>query len=96
MGQILLSQTACLVKEALVDSPMSDSLIPLQGKPIVFTGAMVPHAVRGTDAAFNLGFALGVTKAFKGASVGGVHIAIQGEVFDPDHVAKLDAAFKKI
>ena len=53
-------------------------------KTIVFTGAMVPYAVQGSDALFNLGFAVS-------AAITQVHqtyIAMNGRVFLHDDVAK--------
>jgi L-asparaginase len=53
-------------------------------KTIVFTGAMVPYSVQGSDALFNLGFA--VAAAF--AQPIGTYIAMNGRVFLHDDVAK--------
>ncbi len=53
-------------------------------KTIVLTGAMVPHAVCGSDAAFNLGVAL----AFAQSLPPGVHVAMNGQVFAWDRVVK--------
>lgn len=88
-GTDTLVQTACLVKDV-----MGCVSRGFRAKPVIFTGAMVPHAVRGTDASFNLGFAMGVVKVFHQVGQGGVHVAIQGEVFDPAKVVKADASFK--
>jgi L-asparaginase len=53
-------------------------------KTIVFTGAMVPYAVQGSDALFNLGFALAMAQAMPH----GTYIAMNGRVFPWDDVRK--------
>lgn len=53
-------------------------------KTIVLTGAMVPYAVSGSDALFNLGFACGVA----GTLPAGVYVAMNGTVFAWDKVRK--------
>ncbi len=54
------------------------------GKTVVLTGAMVPYDVRGSDALFNLGFAIGVCRLLDP----GIWIAMQGAVFPWDQVRK--------
>jgi L-asparaginase len=54
------------------------------GKTIVFTGAMIPYSVQGSDALFNLGFALAMSEAL-GANA---YIAMNGRVFTWDNVRK--------
>ena len=54
------------------------------GKTIVFTGAMIPYAVQGSDALFNLGFALAMAQALPP----GAYIAMNGRVFPWDNVKK--------
>jgi L-asparaginase len=53
-------------------------------KCIVLTGAMVPYSVQGSDALFNLGFALGCVQHLPH----GVYIAMHGEVFTANKVRK--------
>ena len=53
-------------------------------KTIVFTGAMVPYSVQGSDALFNLGFA--VSAALSQAKA--TYIAMNGRVFLHDAVVK--------
>jgi L-asparaginase len=53
-------------------------------KTIVFTGAMIPYSVQGSDALFNLGFAL----ALAGTLPSGVYVAMNGRVFAWDRVRK--------
>ena len=53
-------------------------------KSIVFTGAMIPYSVQGSDALFNLGFAL----ALAGTLPSGSYVAMNGRVFPWDDVRK--------
>lgn len=54
------------------------------GKVIVLTGAMVPYAVHGSDALFNLGFALAAATM----SPPGVYVAMSGSRLSWDNVRK--------
>src|SRR6478609_8415799 len=54
------------------------------GKTVVFTGAMIPYSVQGTDAPFNLGFALASALALPA----GAYVAMNGRVFAWDNVEK--------
>ena len=53
-------------------------------KTIIFTGAMVPYSVQGSDALFNLGFA--TSAALNEAS--GTYVAMNGRVFLHNAVVK--------
>jgi L-asparaginase len=53
-------------------------------KTVVFTGAMVPYAVQGSDALFNLGFAFAVAQTLEAGSF----VAMNGRVFDWAEVEK--------
>ena len=53
-------------------------------KAIVFTGAMIPYAVQGSDALFNLGFASAAAQTLPA----GVYVAMNGRVFDWKDVEK--------
>ena len=53
-------------------------------KAIVLTGAMVPYCIEGSDALFNLGFAMGCVQALDA----GVHVAMNGQLHAWDQVAK--------
>ena len=53
-------------------------------KTVVFTGAMVPYSVQGSDAPFNLGFALAMSLALPA----GAYVAMNGRVFSWDNVMK--------
>ncbi|HET6537709.1 MAG TPA: asparaginase domain-containing protein [Sphingopyxis sp.] len=51
----------------------------ISGKTIVMTGAMQPFRVRGSDAEFNVGFALAAVQTLPA----GVYVAMNGTIFDP-------------
>ena len=54
------------------------------GKTVVFTGAMIPYSVQGSDAPFNLGFALAMALALAPGS----YVAMNGRVFPWNDVKK--------
>ena len=64
-GTDTMAQTAAVVGVAALN------------KTIVFTGAMIPHSVQGSDALFNLGFALAAAQLLPG----GTYVAMNGRVF---------------
>ncbi|NMM37614.1 MAG: asparaginase [Glaciimonas sp.] len=53
-------------------------------KTVILTGAMIPYEIAGSDALFNLGFAIGVAQTLPA----GVYVAMNGRVFDWDKVSK--------
>ena len=53
-------------------------------KTVVFTGAMIPYSVQGSDALFNLGFALALARTM----APGTYVAMNGRVFAWDDVRK--------
>lgn len=53
-------------------------------KTIVLTGAMIPYAIRNSDAQFNFGFACGVVQVLPH----GVYVAMNGRIFPWDQVRK--------
>lgn len=53
-------------------------------KTIVFTGAMIPYAVNGSDSLFNLGYSVGAAQLLPQ----GVYIAMNGHIFSWDNVRK--------
>lgn len=57
-------------------------------KTVVLTGAMCPATQRGSDAVFNIGFAIGALRLL-GA---GVYVAMNGQVFEPGRARKNRAA----
>jgi len=71
-GTDTMAETASVVGRAALD------------KTIVFTGAMIPYAVQGSDALFNLGFALATAQAL----APGAYVAMNGRVFPWDRVRK--------
>lgn len=78
------TDTKELTARALGLAAQAEARRNLAGKTIVLTGAMVPHAVNGSDAAFNLGTAV----AFAQALPPGVFVAMNGRVFAWDQVVK--------
>jgi L-asparaginase len=56
----------------------------MEGKTIVLTGALNPARFRDSDAIFNIGCAVGAVQALPP----GVYIAMNGKVWDPEHVRK--------
>lgn len=54
------------------------------GKTVVFTGAMVPYSVQGSDAPFNLGFALAASLTLPA----GAYVAMNAKIFAWDDVMK--------
>jgi len=71
-GTDTMVQTAQVVGRAALD------------KTVVFTGAMVPYSVQGSDAPFNLGFALAAAQTLPS----GVYVAMNASVFPWDDVKK--------
>jgi L-asparaginase len=53
-------------------------------KTIVFTGAMIPYSVQGSDALFNLGFALAAAQSLPADT----YVAMNGRIFEWQEVAK--------
>ena len=71
-GTDTMAQTAAVVGVAALN------------KTIVFTGAMIPHSVQGSDALFNLGFALAAAQTL----AANTYVAMNGRVFDWQDVEK--------
>jgi len=59
-------------------------LSDLENKTIVLTGALNPARFRDSDAIFNIGCAVGAVQCLPP----GVYIAMNGKVWDPQHVRK--------
>jgi len=55
-----------------------------QGKTVVFTGSMQPARMAQTDAVFNIGFAWSSVQTLGP----GAYIAMNGSIFEADHVKK--------
>ena len=56
----------------------------IPGKTIVLTGSMQPARLRVTDAGFNLGTAVAAVQTLPP----GVYLAMNGQIFNPDHSRK--------
>ena len=56
----------------------------IPGKTIVLTGSMQPAKFKGSDATFNVGYAVAAVQILSP----GVYIAMNGQLFDPDHARK--------
>ena len=59
-------------------------LSPISDKIIVLTGSMQPARFQNSDAIFNIGFALAAVQTLPP----GIHIAMNGCIFDPNHAMK--------
>jgi len=62
----------------------AQALLDTGGKTVVLFGAMQPARMRYSDAMYNLGFACAAVQLLPR----GVHLAMNGQVFDPRKVAK--------
>jgi len=62
----------------------ANMLHDIPGKTIVLTGSMQPARFKSTDAAFNVGVAVGAAQALPP----GVYIAMSGRILDPRHARK--------
>ena len=62
-------------------------------KTIILTGAMIPFSVQGSDALFNLGFALAAAQILPA----GTFVAMNGKIFGWDRVSKnrVDGVFEQ-
>ena len=72
--------------DSMVDTARALASIP--DRTIVLTGALNPARFRGSDAEFNIGCAIGAVQSLPS----GVYIAMNGRIFDPQHVRKNVAA----
>jgi L-asparaginase len=79
-GTDTIARTAAVIGAAALD------------KTIVFTGAMIPYSVQGSDALFNLGFALAAAQSL----AANTYVAMNGRVFDWRDVQKnkVDGVFE--
>jgi L-asparaginase len=66
------------------DSMVATALKDIENKTIVLTGALNPARFRDSDAIFNIGCAVGAVQSLPH----GVYIAMNGKVWDPEHVRK--------
>ncbi|MBI9106283.1 MAG: asparaginase [Spirochaetales bacterium] len=79
-GTDTMTVTAELIGKTLGISPEGK----LSGKTIVFTGAMVPYTISGSDALFNLGTAFTAVQLLSP----GVYIVMNASIFSWDNVRK--------
>ena len=85
-GQVLITHgtdTMVLTAQAL-----EEALGPEPQKTVVLVGSLSPARFKSSDAAFNIGFAMGAVQTLPP----GVHIAMNGQVFRPGAVQKNRAA----
>ncbi len=68
--------------DTMIDT--AKNLASIQNKTIVLTGAMQPAGFKNSDAVFNVGCAVTTVQLAKP----GVHIAMNGRVYDPFNVTK--------
>ena len=69
-------------------SETAEHLLDIKNKVIVLTGAMQPARMRSSDAAFNLGVAIGALQTL----TAGVYIAMNGCIFEAGSVKKNHSA----
>ena len=62
----------------------AEHLLHIDGKTIVLFGAMQPARMRYSDAMYNLGFACAAVQLLPN----GIHLAMNGQVFDPRKIVK--------
>lgn len=62
----------------------AQTLLDIPDKTVVLFGAMQPARMRYSDAMYNLGFACAAVQLLPR----GVHLAMNGQIFDPRRVAK--------
>ena len=85
-GTDTMTVTAGLVRERMVDGRIEAGAGPEEqrDKTIVFTGAMVPYSVSGSDAVFNLGCAISAVQLV----APGVYVVMNGRVLPAGRVRK--------
>jgi L-asparaginase len=66
------------------------ALLGLENKAVVMTGSMQPARLRVSDAIFNIGFAVGALLHVPF----GIYVAMNGQVFKPEHLRKNRAAHR--
>lgn len=76
-GTDTMAETARVVASALTEAGAAS-------KTVVFVGSLTPAMFKATDAEFNVGFAAAAVQTLPP----GVHVAMNGRVFDPFHVRK--------
>ena len=77
---VVIHGTDTMVKTASLTHDKGD----IEGKVVVFTGAMIPYALENSDAEFNLGVAIAAVQTL----TPGVYVAMGGRIYTYDHVRK--------
>jgi L-asparaginase len=79
------AQTHILITHG-TDTMIETALVlqSIPGKTIVLTGSMQPAKFKGSDATFNVGYAVAAAQIL----TPGVYIAMNGQLFDPKHTRK--------
>jgi len=70
--------------DTMVESAQAVMLRRKKNQVVVFTGAMLPECIKGSEAFFNLGLATAAVQTCRP----GVYIAMSGQVFEADQVRK--------
>lgn len=68
--------------DTMIDT--AQALQEVSGKTIVLVGSLSPARFKNSDAVFNIGFAFAAVQLLPV----GVHLAMNGRAFDPEHVRK--------
>ncbi len=74
---VITHGTDTMVKTALALGEITD-------KAVVLVGSLSPARFKGSDAEFNIGFAIGAVQALRP----GVYITMNGRIFNPEEVKK--------
>lgn len=89
--QIIFERVAAEEARLVVITHGTDTMVKtakilkgIPGKVIVLTGALQPALFKSSDAEFNVGAAVAAVQTLKE----GVHIVMNGRIFDPDRVKK--------
>lgn len=88
---IIVEQIAADPCERIIVTHGTDTMIDtahaleaIEGKTIVLVGSLSPARFKGTDAEFNIGFAVAAVQALPHGS----YVAMQGRAYRPDEVRK--------
>lgn len=83
-GTDTMTVTAELIQQRMTGAGREDGAGEKRDKTVVFTGAMVPCSVSGSDAVFNLGCAVAAVQLLGP----GVYVVMNGTVFQAGRVRK--------
>lgn len=70
--------------DTMVQTAQAIQVAGAPGKTVVLVGSLTPARFKGSDAAFNVGFAVGALQVLPK----GVYVAMNGHIFRPDEVRK--------